>query len=78
MIKGVRKIGFALLNVLGLPIYDAHVVSSHKKMSLAPLIQSICEPGDWLVPALSALGSRHLVPKPHSDHSKATVWGGIF
>ena len=78
MTEGAKKIGFALLDILGLPIFDAHVASDQKKMPLAPSIQSICERRDWfiltcLVPTLSTLGSGYLVSKPHLQHPKPIV-----
>ena len=77
MIEGVKKIGFALLDILGLPISNAHTVATHKMTPLAPSIQSTRKPSDWSIHALSALGSRHLVPKPHSNNPKPIVWDGI-
>ena len=46
MIDGVKKIGFALHDIFGLPISNAHVVSTHKMMLLAPSIQLAREPSD--------------------------------
>ena len=73
MTEGVKKIGFALLDILGLPTFDAHVVSVYKMMPLAPSIQLACEPSEWSVPTLSALGLGHLISKIHSDRPKPTI-----
>ena len=78
MFEDVKKIGFALLVILGLPIFDVHVVSSHKKTSLVPSIQMVHEIGDWSVVGLSVVGSGHLVQKPQLDHLKLIAQGAFL
>ena len=34
--EGVKKIGFVLLDILGLPIFEAHAISAHMMMPMAP------------------------------------------
>ena len=61
MFEDVKKIGFAFLFILSLPISDVHVVSSYKKTSLVPSIQMVHEIGDWSVRAPRVVGSGHLL-----------------